>query len=312
RDSASERLTGEAEIVVSGNCEVKAVMDVTLDCIPCFVRQALEASRMVGAGEAVQERVLRRVLTELSTIAFDQTPPYMATVIHGAIREEVTDEDPYREVKDRCNRFALSICEELRSKIGASSDPLETAVRIAIAGNIIDFGQGNRVDDERVEQTIDEALRQPLLAEMMNSFRSAVQRSEKILYLGDNAGEVVFDRLLIEHLPTERVTFVVRGGPVINDATRADAEVAGLPGLVEVVDTGSNAPGIILEFCSPEFRRRFAQADMIISKGQGNYETLSSVPAPIFFLLKVKCPVIAGHLGSNLGDLVVRRVSPRP
>jgi hypothetical protein len=285
-------------------------MDVTLDCIPCFLRQALEASRMVSSDPGVQERVLRRVLTALRGLPFNQTPPHMATVIHAAIREEAGDEDPYREAKDRSNRLALGLYEQLELEVRNSGDPLETAVRLAISGNVIDFGQGQGVDWEGLQETVAQALRQPLPAEMLDDFRSSVEQADKILYLGDNAGEVVFDRLLIEQLPRERITFAVRGGPVINDATRADAEAAGLDRLVEVVDTGSNAPGIILEWCSADFRRRFHEADLIISKGQGNYETLSSVAAPIYFLLKVKCPVIARHLDTTVGEIVVRRLAP--
>ncbi|MBN2451771.1 MAG: DUF89 family protein, partial [Lentisphaeria bacterium] len=124
-------------------------------------------------------------------------------------------------------------------------------------------------------------------------------------YLADNAGEIVLDRLLVDELPAGRVTVAVRGGPILNDATLDDARQAGLCDRVEVIDNGSDAPGTILADCSPKFRRRFAAADLILAKGQGNFETLSEVAAPLCFLLKVKCPVIAGHTGLPLGTQVL-------
>ncbi len=132
-------------------------------------------------------------------------------------------------------------------------------------------------------------------------------QARDILYLGDNAGEVVFDRVLIERLPYDEVTFVVKGSPVINDATMADAEAAGLTDLVEVITNGSDGPGTILKTCSPQFRERFGQADLIIAKGQGNYESLSEVDKSIFFVLKAKCPVIARDLDCTIGEMILRR-----
>ena len=130
-------------------------------------------------------------------------------------------------------------------------------------------------------------------------------KQKKFCTLTDNAGEIVFDRLLIEQLPAENITVVVRGKPVINDAMMEDASIAGLPQIVEVINNGSDAPGTILESCSEKFRHRFEKADLIIAKGQGNYETLSDVDKNIFFLLKVKCPVIAEHLGCEIDAIIL-------
>ena len=129
--------------------------------------------------------------------------------------------------------------------------------------------------------------------------------AEDILYLADNAGEIVFDRLLIEEMPMDRVTLVVRGGPVINDATRADVEAAGLDSKVSVMDNGSDAPGTIPELCTPLFRDRLGQCDLVIAKGQGNYETLNDFDKNMFFLLKVKCPVIARDADWAVGQMVL-------
>jgi uncharacterized protein with ATP-grasp and redox domains len=252
-----------------------------------------------------QEQVIKRVLSVLQGMSFGETPPRMATEIHRIIREELGVADPYLEVKEQSTRLANRIVAGLENRVADAEDPFEMALKLAIAGNVIDFSVG--VDFESVEADVMGALEWSLPPREVVALRHAIDRAETILYLGDNAGEVAFDRLLLQQMPTEKVTFVVRGGPVINDATREDAEAVGLHNLVDIVDNGSVAPGTVLELCSQSFRERFRSADLIIAKGQGNYESLSSAAAPIFFLLKVKCPVLAEHLGCHEGDLVVRR-----
>jgi len=184
---------------------------------------------------------------------------------------------------------------------------METAVRLAIAGNIIDLGVKTSIKESNVEKVIRDCLTADFDNQQVEGFRNAVSRAEKIFYLADNAGEIVFDRLLIEQLPAEKVTVVVKGSPVINDATMEDAEFAGLTEMVEVIDNGSDAPGTILKTCSRIFRNRFEEADLIIAKGQGNYETLSDVDKNIFFVLKAKCPVIARDLGCEVGEMIFRK-----
>jgi uncharacterized protein with ATP-grasp and redox domains len=231
----------------------------------------------------------------------------MAQKIHKMLRSSTKVNDPYAEVKAKFNILALQLYPELKQKIAGSDDPLATAVRLAIAGNIIDFGVGFAVDQSDVTRTIKESLNAPLDETALADFKQAVTRAQKILYIADNAGEIVFDKLLVERLPHTKITLVVKGGPVINDATMQDAIEAGLNELVEVIDNGSDAPGTILEDCSNDFRRRFSDADLIIAKGQGNYETLSDVNKNIFFLVKAKCPVIARHLNCEIGTMVLRK-----
>lgn len=281
-------------------------MKTSYDCIPCFVRQALDAVRLATPDETIHESVLREVLGSMSGMDLSKSPPVMGQFIHRIIRKSSGSDDPYKSVKDRFNAFALDLYPGLKKKIAASPDRFETAVRLAIAGNIIDFGARANVDPATVSQAIEAGLSRPLFGDISH-FHKAVQSAQHILYLTDNSGEIVFDRLLLEQLPTHRVTVAVRGRPVINDATIADASDAGLVGMVRVIDNGSDAPGTVLEDCSPEFTRIFQQADLIIAKGQGNYETLSGSTRPVFFLLKAKCPMIADHIGCEIGDTVLHR-----
>jgi len=282
------------------------IMRIFLDCIPCFVRQALDSARLATDDEQIHEKVVREVLRLAADLDMSQSPPAIGQQIHRLIRQLIDNTDPYRELKQRFNRLALRLCTELEERVRTSEDPLETAVRLAIAGNIIDLGVKTSIRESDIERIIRDCLTADFDNQQIEGFRNAVSRAEKILYLADNAGEIVFDRLLIEQLPAEKVTVAVKGAPVINDATIEDAEFAGLTEMVEVIDNGSDVPGTILETCSQIFRARFEDADLIVAKGQGNYETLSGVDKNIFFILKAKCPVIARDLGCEVGEMILR------
>ena len=259
-------------------------MRTYFDCIPCFVRQSLESVRLITDDEQIHEQVMREVLCLACKMDLLQSPPAMAQKIYRVIRKLTGEQDPYREIKDRFNRLALKMYPELKQRVEISADPFETAVRLAIAGNVIDFGVNSVLEESHVEKTVAESLTEPLDMRALEEFRNATAKAKNILYLGDNAGEIVFDRLLIEQLPCKNVTFVVKAGPIINDATMEDAKMTGLTDMVSVIDNGSDAPGTILESCSEAFRRRFNKASLVIAKGQGNYETLSDVDKDIFFV----------------------------
>ncbi|NOZ85235.1 MAG: DUF89 family protein [Deltaproteobacteria bacterium] len=285
-------------------------MKIFLDCIPCFLMQALDACRIATVDPVVHERIIRRVLHGLGDIPFDDSPPQMGAIIHRIVREETGHPDPYHPVKARFNRLAQGLLPILRNKIESCDDPFAAAVRVAVSGNIIDFAQGTGLDESEVETAIDDSLSQVFDIDHLARLEAALDGASSILYLGDNAGEIVLDRLLLQQLPKDIVTFVVRGAPVINDATIEDAEAAGLTELVEVIDNGSDIPGTVLEECSPAFVKRFQEADIVISKGQGNYETLSDAGREVFHLLKVKCPVIARDIGCPVGSRVVLQKKP--
>lgn len=282
-------------------------MKTYFDCVPCAIRQVLDSVRMIGDDEGMHEQVLREALGLWHEMDMQQSPPAMAQKVHRIVRRLSGVADPYAEVKSRYNRLALELYADLRQTVAGSSDPFQTAVRLAIAGNVIDFGVNSTVDESEVEQTIACSLTDPLDTDALADLKEAIAAAKTILYLGDNAGEIVFDRLLIEQMPLEKVTFAVRGSPILNDALLADAEAAGLTDLVEVIDNGADAPGTILEACSKTFQRRFDRADLIIAKGQGNYETLNDCRKDIFFLLRPKCSVLARHLNCEAGRLILMR-----
>jgi len=271
-----------------------------------MARQIRRAVGMAVEDRSVQAEAVRALERAIGEIDMRQSPPAMGQRIHRIIRELTGNRDPYKEIKDRFNRSALKLYPELKARVSGSASPIEAAVRLAIAGNIIDSGANSEFDETHIRAAVEAAFLEPVDGHMKD-FVEAVSVAERILYLADNAGEIVFDRLLIELLPLERVTVAMRGSPVLNDATIDDARTAGLLDIVEVIDNGSDAPGTILEDCSEAFRKRFNEADLVIAKGQGNYETLNEVEGNLFFLLKVKCPVIARDIGCEVGTMVLRR-----
>ncbi|EKD84462.1 MAG: hypothetical protein ACD_39C00035G0002 [uncultured bacterium] len=286
-------------------------MKILLDCVPCFIRQMLDATRMVSEDQAIHARVLREILQWAGSIDLLQPAPVIGQLIHRQLRQILGVADPYRTAKDRQNRMAQAMLPALQKKLESAADPLNMAMRLAIAGNVIDLGMAASVSEERVKENIEKCLSEPLVG-AERKFSGAAAKAQKILYLTDNAGEIAFDRLLIEQLGPDRVTVAVRGGPVINDATLPDAVAVGLSEITEVIDNGSDAPGTILSDCSSDFRRRFNEADMIIAKGQGNFKTLGEEPGNIYFLFKAKCKLIAEYAQVGFGDHVVinREISP--
>ncbi len=281
-------------------------MKTQLKCLPCFIRQASEALAIATDDETVQEAVLRQVLAEVSRMDLEGSPPVMGQHIHRLVRKLSGHSDPYGMIKQQCNNLAESLLPSLRKRLAATDRPLEMALRLAIAGNIMDFGVNANFALSCVDSAIEETLQVPLSPKLLDHFKRDLKRARRILYLADNTGEIFFDRLLVEQLPLEKVTLAVRGGPILNDALHEDAERAGLNTLVRVIDNGSDAPGTLLEDCGEVFRDAYRHADMIIAKGQGNFETLHDVPHNIFFLLKAKCPVTAEMAGVPLGHTIFK------
>lgn len=281
-------------------------VQTSVECIPCFVRQAAEAVALATEDPDAREKALRRTLHALAEADWRQSPPAIAQLLHRIVREETGGADPYKGIKDSMNAAATEAIRACVESITSAPDPREAAVRVALAGNLLDSAAKVQVQLGDLPQLLARLGELPLAGDPNELFREA-EKARRILYLADNAGEIVFDRLLLNFLPIEKVTLAVRGRPILNDALRGDADAAGFTGLVPVIDNGSDAPGTVLEDCSEEFRRRFDEADLVISKGQGNFETLSAVRAPIFFLFTVKCPIVAAQIGEPTGTMVAKK-----
>jgi len=277
-------------------------MRTYLDCYPCFLSQALRTARMITDSEEEILGILSEVCAFLAETRLGATPPEIGRRVYRIVAARTGVDDPFADVKSQCTRAALSFYPKFKRYVRDARDPLRAAVRLAIAGNIIDFGANIEFD---LQRDVRDILNQEFSVDDYADFRRALEKAGQVLYLGDNAGETVFDRILIEQLG-KPVVFAVRESPVINDAVWEDAEAAGLNGVAEIISSGCTAPGTILNLCSRSFVRRMEKADLIISKGQGNYEGLSEENLPIFFLLKAKCRVIAQDIGIESGGIVLK------
>ncbi len=286
-------------------------MKTYLDCIPCFFKQALDAARLAGAGPPAQKKILEELSRAVLKFKLESSPPEMGRVLYGLVRKITGKNDPFQDIKRKSNKFALALYPRLKDKVCRSEDRLLSAVELAIAGNVIDYGVKNSLDISREIERIFSAEKRTIRREKPGTFaypafKRKLSRAKKILYLADNAGEVVFDRVLIEELNKE-IIYAVRGEPIINDALIEDALFCGIDKSARIISTGCNAPGVVLNLCSGEFRKLYRNAELIISKGQGNFEALAEQSRPIFFLFKAKCPVVARHLGCKLGDIILKR-----
>ena len=280
-------------------------MKTYLDCLPCFMSQALRAGRMAIKDEKKIKKLLDDVGCLIKDIPMENTPPKTGDLIYQKVREITGVADPYKKVKESNIKEALDLYPKLKQVINNSDNRLLTAIRIAIAGNVIDLGVGK---DFNILEDIEKILVQEFAIFDFEEFIYQLRNSKSILYLGDNAGESVFDKILIEEMG-KPVTYVVRDMPVINDVTFEDAISSGLGEVTEIISSGSSAPGTILNLCTDAFIEKFNNADMIISKGQGNYEGLSNVDRPVFFLLKAKCNVIANNLKVKENDIILKLIN---
>ena len=283
-------------------------MRTYLDCLPCLLNQALKAARAATGDEEIHRKVLNSFADMIPSLSLGLKPPEIAQQCYQMVRQLTGNSDPFREAKAEANRAALALYPRLKETVADSEDPLLTACKLAIAGNSIDLGPSFSYGS--IESIIDTALMSPLAVNHYEQFLMSINNSRRILYLGDNAGEIVFDRLLIEELHRIKeleIDFVVRERPVINDATLDDALATGMDKIAVIVTNGSDAPATILSQCSPEMLELYHSADVIIAKGQGNYESLSEEPDNIFFLLRVKCPLLAELVGVNVGDAILEQ-----
>ena len=277
-------------------------MRTYLDCIPCFFVQALKAARITGADENMQKKILDEVSKLVPEFPLESTPPEMGRIIYQSVNKLTGNEDPFREIKKDSNQLILNLYPKLKMMVENSKDRVLTAIRLATAGNIIDYGTPTSFD---IEKEVANCLKSDFAVFDYPEFKQALDNAESILYLGDNAGEIVFDKLLIEELQKE-IIYVVRNKPIINDVLIEDAHDCGIDKIARVISNGSDAPGTVLKLCSEEFLEIYHKAPLIVSKGQGNFETLSEDRAPIFFLLKVKCPVIAEDIGCEVNDMILK------
>jgi uncharacterized protein with ATP-grasp and redox domains len=277
-------------------------MRLFLDCLPCLLRQVLEAARMASPDEATQGRIMDEAMLTLSRHHSYGSAPAMAQAMHEIVKRQSGLADPYQDVKRRDMLAALRLEPTLRRFAESGPDALLSALKVSATGNVMDSALYSDLD---IEACVTAELEKSFVWCDLGDFARDLETASSVLIIGDNAGEVVFDKVLARELAKKHeVTFAVRGQPIINDATADDARFVGIDAHATIVSTGCAAPGTILDACDDDFRTLFERVDLVISKGQGNFEALSDAPRPLYFLLKAKCSKIAHALNVDVGDYV--------
>lgn len=280
------------------------------ECLPCSVRQALRTAMIAGLGEEIQRQAVRAAEAAVKDTDLAVAPAIVATRAMRAAEHLWQGRDPFLAMKIKTTEEAVGLYEsvkwDVRRKIEGMGpvEAIRYSAKLAAAGNIIDFGVGTEFD---LEKTLAETLRAPLAIDESERLYDRILAAESLLVVSDNAGEIVFDRFLMDEVAKlgKKVYLSVKSGPIINDAMRDDAERAGIGAPVQVIETGSSSLGVVSEECSQGFRAILGSAGVVLSKGQANYETLDQSSRSVFFILRAKCPIVARELGVSAGASVL-------
>lgn len=274
------------------------------ECKPCIMRQTKEVAEMLGLPKEKKKALLEEIEGLLKGLDISGlNPPEVTNIAHLKIKELTGTDDLYRSVKSKFNKLATGLYPKLKEMVAEAADPLNMAVRLSIAGNVIDFGANSNFN---IEDTIQEVRHKKFAVDDYGRFKDLLSRSKHILYIGDNAGEIVFDKLLIEELGKKaEVIFAVKSAPVLNDVLMEDAKEVSLASMAAVIESGSIHAGTDLKNTSEEFNKAYKRADFVIAKGQGNLETLEDKSKEIFYLLKLKCSYLAKAYKVSYGDIVL-------
>ncbi len=280
------------------------------ECIPCLVSQVIKTAHLTGAQD--RETLYKQVFAYMSQLDFNKTNPEVAGDTYAMLKKHIGNDDPYKEVRDYFNNLIMQLMPAIRGKIEAAADPFKAALQYASAANIIDFSpahSGELVTTETVTELLDQATNMPFVIDHTKQLQADLSHARTLLYLGDNCGEICLDKLLIENIkhqnPNLQVYFGVRGAPVVNDSTEEDAYKVGIDEYATIISNGDISQGTVIEHTSPAFQEIYHKADLVIAKGQANYETLSDrLDQNIYFMLITKCKVIANDIGVPERSLV--------
>ncbi len=277
-------------------------MKVYAECYLCFISQAIRTTQLSTQNREKLLEVTHNVINVLRNTDHSMPPPLISDDVYGTIRKTLNIDDPYKTIKEKYNKIAYEYTPALKNKINTSKDRLLCALKISLAGNIIDFGA--QMSNFNIEETLDDVIENGFKINSIDKFRNDLKNAKSLVFIADNAGEIVFDKMLLETIkelyPNINITVVVRGGPIINDVTKDDITGLGLEKIATIVDSGQAIPGYWPKVCSGECLKIQNSADIIIAKGQGNFETLSEIrDKRIYFLFIIKCSVVSKYLLLN-------------
>ena len=279
-------------------------------CIGCIINQSVKVANAIHASEALSKQLTSTVEQMSKDFSPSQNPPEIASYVYEKMAEIANKTDLYDEVKALSTQKALSFVPLLKEKLLLSHDKLLTAIKIAVAGNVIDLAAEVEFD---LEEELEKIFHTEFAQNDFEALQNQLPHAKSVLIIGDNVGEHIFDYMFVETLielfPHANYYYMVRGNPIINDVTLQDTLACGFDKLCTVVDSGVNTPGFVYSRANPHAKEIFDSADIVISKGMGNYECLTpSHRSNIFFLLKVKCQVVANSLKKEVGDIICKLI----
>lgn len=279
-------------------------------CLPCVVNQAIKVADMVGMKE--KGNLLRRVFSYLSKVDYNAiTSPELIGEIFSIIKEETGNQDPYKETRQKYNKMFLERLPVYEKEIEQSKKPFEEAVKYAIIGNVIDFNPIHELTILDVERHFKRLKGENLEINDASLLQKELETAKTILYLGDNCGEICLDKILLRKIkamnPKVQIFFATRGAAVVNDSIEEDAYLVGIDEVATVVSNGDSSLGTVLSRTSKEFLQIYEKADVVIAKGQANYECLSTEKKNIYFLLMTKCQAIAKDIGALEMKMILKR-----
>lgn len=279
-------------------------------CVSCIINQSTKVANAIGANTALEQKIYSHVSALSKEFSFDKSPPEIAADVYENMAALANKTDLYDEVKKASSKKARSFIPFLEKKLKTSKNKLLTATKIAVAGNVIDLAAAVEFD---LEEELEKIFETAFAENDFEDFAKKLDVAQSVLVIGDNVGEHIFDHLFIQTLqelyPQIIFSYMVRGNPIINDVTMKEAKEAHFDTLCNLVDSGVNTPGFTYDRANEESQKLFDGADLVISKGMGNYECLSpSHRKDIIFLLKVKCGVVAQSLEKNIGDIICKLV----
>lgn len=278
-------------------------------CIDCFKNQVLKTSKLINLDKEKEKLILQKVKDFLDKIDYNLPPAAIGGEVYKIFHKISNNYNPYEYIKHDFIQKALNLIPFLEKEIKTSTNPLKTASKIASIGNVIDFGiNDNKNMEEDFNLLIEKLLEKDYYLDDFEQFYFKLKKAKNLLYIGDNAGESVFDMLFIKEIKKEfhdiKISFATRGFPIINDVVVEDAIESKIDKYAKIISSGVDTPGIIIDKCNKNFIKSFNNADLIISKGQGNFEGLSDSLREIFFILKIKCDVISKYLNIPLGNII--------
>ena len=279
------------------------------ECVTCIFSQALRVCRTLGVDKERTKRVLDEVALMVPGFSFSETPPQVASRVYPKISEVLGIEDLYGEYKKEATLHAARLLSAVKKRVLESEDRLHAALKASVAGNVIDLAATHTFD---LEEEVAKVFETPFAIDDTKRLKIDLDGASSLLVIGDNAGEHLFDKLMMEQIhsiyPGVEIFYAVRGKPIINDITKKEAQEAQIGEVAAIVDSGVDTPGFDLTRISDEARKIYESVDLVISKGMGNYESLNDVSKKdIYFLMKVKCSVVASSLGREIGDIICHK-----